>query len=209
MYMSTDPWATADAATPAASSAGPAPAGASSRPARDLFADDEFERHPGLFTKFTPPETTFRGTILDVREIHATCHPSKSPDRTSRMKEYFQVNPDNGRTEKVLNPVNPVTREANRPVLDHVVVIQTDERDPANEDDTGIRTWFISGAKRPKDYAYPAPSTSSRAVFFGAGAAAGVKSQDECKGKPIEVTRHNRENPKVDTSHWIWSCKIG
>lgn len=208
--MSTDPWATADAATPSYPSA-PAASGQPSdaRPARDLFADDELERHPGLFTKYHLPNTTFAGTIRDVREIHATCHPSKSPDRLTRMKEYFQVNPETGRTEKVLNPVNPVTREANRKVLDHVVVIQTNERDASVENDTGIRAWFISGARNPKGYVYPAPTTSARAAFFAAGKAAGVKSQEDCKGRPIEVTRHNRENPSIDTSHWLWTCKIG
>ena len=203
--MSTDPWATADSVTGQTAQSAGAPASA----ARDLWADDESERYPGLFTKYHQPNTTFRGTVLDIREVHATCHPSRSPDRVTRMKEYFQVNAETGRVEKVLNPVNPVTREVNRKVLDHVVIIQTDQRDAGVENDTGIRAWFISGARNPKGYAFPAPTTSSRAAFFAAGKAAGVKSQEDCKGRPIEVTRHNRENPSVDTSHWLWTCKIG
>ncbi len=214
MTQPNDPWATATAPQPTAQHS---PRGGSGFDAGDypkrnegsgLLDVEDFETHPVLFTQEHAPGTTFKGTIVGApRQVHSTCHPSKGGGE--RKKQYWERPHPDAPGELVLRPVNPETGEPNEPIYDQAITIHTGLIDPSIEDDDGIRTWFVSGSKRPKGHKNGEPTTSSRRAVIDAVRASGViKTDDDWDGKTIEVTRVRREDPKSTTSKWLWVCKI-
>lgn len=218
---SNDPWATA-----AAGAAGPADeTNADSGGLVEQYDDadsgdsgllgDLVEAHPSLFTRAHPPNTTITGTIVSApRKVHATCHPSQSPDRKSRLKLYWVTDPATGKTRPGFAAVDPITGKPNRKVEDQAITVQTDERDPAIPGDDGRRTWFLSGSTRvPRGHVRGEPILSSRAAMMEAVALAkqdGIRfvNDDSFIGLGLAATRGERENPAVETSSWFWQARL-
>jgi len=173
------------------------------------------ETLPSLFTLQHAPGTKIKGKILaKPRDVQSTCHPSQAPDKVSRLKQYWVTDPGTGKRSPGLAAVDPATGKANDPVMNLVISMQTDERDPQIEGDDGRRSWFIQGsAKPPKGHRLGDPVKSAKLALLDAlklAAAQGVRitSDADLVGKEIEVHRVRREQPNVSTSSWFWQARI-
>ncbi len=228
--MTTDPWAAASAA-PSNTSAGtrehttaaaygqentasslgesyaPEPARQSS-----LFGPT-IETLPSLFTAQHAPGTKIKLRITaKPKDVQSTCHPSASPDRKSRLKQYWNTDPATGNRRPGLAPME--NGKPCDPVLNLVLSGETAERDPQVEGDDGRRSWFVSGtAKPPKGHVKGNPVLSARRALLDALEMAGesglsIKSDDDMIGLTVEVHRVRRQEPNVTTSSWFWQARI-
>lgn len=224
-----DPWA-ASAAQPAAGTREHSTASAYGQPdtASSLAGDyapeppkqsslfgPTIETLPSLFTLQHAPGTEIRGVILsEPRDVHSTCHPTQSPDKKSRLKQYWVTDPTTQKRVPGLAPVDPQTGKPNDPVMNLVISLQTDQRDPQIEGDDGRRSWFIQGsAKPPKGHVLGAPVASSKlaimdALKLAAQSGVGITSDQDMIGKSLTVRRIEREQPGVQTSPWKWQARI-
>ncbi len=226
---SNDPWAAASATAQtgtrqhgsAADYGQPADTGSS---LGDSYAEQEtnsslfgstLETLPSLFTLDHAPGTKIKLTITaKPRDVQSTCHPSQSPDRQSRLKQYWVTDPATGKRSPGLAAVDPATGKPNDPVLNLVISGQTAERDPKIEGDDGRRSWFISGsAKPPKGHKVGEPVASARLAVLDAlrlAAASGVRitSDADMVDKTIEAHRVQRLQPGVTTSSWLWQARF-
>lgn len=231
--MSNDPWAAA-AAGPATSPAGtrehnsaaaygqPNPdasslgdAYAPEPEAQSSLFGPTLETLPSLFTLSHAPGTKIKGKIFaKPRDVQSTCHPSQSPDKQSRLKQYWVTDPSTGKRSPGLAAVDPLTGKPNDPVKNLVISMETGERDPQIEGDDGRRSWFVSGTvKAPKGHVVGEPVMSSRLALMDAiklanSSGISITSDASMVGKVIEVHRVRREQPNVSTSSWFWQARI-
>lgn len=188
------------------------------------------ETLPSLFTLQHAPGTEIKGEILsEPRDVHSTCHPTQSPDKKSRLKQYWVTDPTTQKRVPGLAPIDVQTGKPNDPVMNLVISLQTGERDPQIEGDDGRRSWFVQGsAKPPKGHVLGAPTSSARLALLDAiklAAQSGVRiasDQDfikcaegcteqhthRARGLFISVRRIEREQPGVQTSPWKWQARI-
>lgn len=224
--MTTNPWAAAaQQQTAPASTTPPASNGteqtSSLGDAYDEVADSSslfgatFESLPSLFGLEHAPGTKIRLTItVKPRDVQSTCHPSASPDRQSRLKQYWVTDPTSGKRKPGLEAVDPRTGKANDPVMNLVISGQTAERNPKIPGDDGRRSWFVSGsAKAPKGHVTGNPVLSSKravldALQLAAESGLRITNDEQMIGKVIEVHRVEREQPGVSTSSWFWQARI-
>lgn len=214
-----DPWA-ASAAQPAATTQADTASSlagdyAPEPPKQSSLFGPTIETLPSLFTLQHAPGTEIKGKILsEPRDVHSTCHPTQSPDKKSRLKQYWVTDPTTQKRVPGLAPVDPQTGKPNDPVMNLVISLQTDQRDPQIEGDDGRRSWFIQGsAKPPKGHVLGAPVTSSKlaildALKLAAQAGVGITSDQDMIGKFLTVRRIEREQPGVQTSPWKWQARI-
>lgn len=218
MTQPNDPWA--------AATAGPAPsADASASSLSEGYAPEPgkqsslfgptFESFPSLFTQAHVPGTEFKGKITGApRDVQSTCHPSKAPDKVSRLKEFWVTDPTTGKRAPGLAPVDPRTGKANDPVMNTVVTIQTDQRDPSVDGDDGRRSWFIQGsAKAPAGHKTGDPVASSKramldAIILAGAAGISITKDEDLKDLTLSVRRVERVQPGVSTSPWKWQARI-
>lgn len=198
-----------DAASSLASDYAPEP------PKQSSLFGPTIETLPSLFTLQHAPGTEIKGKILAApRDVQSTCHPNQSPDGKSRLKQYWVTNPATGTRKPGLEPVDLRTGKPNDPVMNLVISMQTDERDPQIEGDDGRRSWFIQGsAKPPKGHVIGAPVASSKlaimdALKLAAQSGVSITSDQDMIGKFISVRRVEREQPGVQTSPWKWQARI-
>jgi hypothetical protein len=231
MTQPNDPWAAASA-TPAptatrtyssAAEYGQSPDAGSSlsegyapEPAKQssLFGNN-IETLPSLFTLTHAPGTEIKGKILTApRDVHSTCHPSQAPDKVSRLKQYWVTDPNTGKRTPGLNPIDPRTGKPNDPVMNLVVSMQTDERDPQIEGDDGRRSWFVSGsAKAPRGHKTGDPVASARRALLDAlqlanAGGVSITKDEDLIDLTLSVRRVEREQPGVTTSSWKWQARI-
>lgn len=217
-----DPWAAASPVThsaPAADYGQPADGGSSLgegyQDKQSSLFGPTVESLPSLFTLDHVPGTRIKLKITaKPKDVQSTCHPSQSPDRKSRLKQYWVTNPATGKRAPGLEQIDRATGKPNDPVLNLVISGETSERDPKIEGDDGKRSWFVSGsAKVPIGHQLGAPVASSRRALLDAlqlAVQAGVRitSDADMIGKTIEVHRVQRLEPGVTTSSWTWQARI-
>jgi hypothetical protein len=232
-----DPWASAGAAPaatatrvpPAQGYGNPAPEPAATAPHGSSLVEGyapapakqsslfgpTVETLPSLFTIAHAPGTRIKGKITaEPRDVHSTCHPSQAPDKVSRLKQYWVTDPQTGQRRPGISPVDAITGKPNDPVMNLVLSMETDERDPQIPGDDGRRSWFIQGsAKAPKGHVLGNPVLSARRALMDALQLAGesgvsITCDKDMVGKFIEVHRVQRENPAVSTSSWFWQARI-
>jgi len=200
----------------------PAPAGSSlsegyaPEPAKQssLFGPST-ETLPSMFTLAHAPGTVIRGTIIaPPKDVQSTCHPTASPDRKSRLKQYWCTDPTTGKRGPGIAAVDPATGRPNDPVMNLVISVQTDQRDAEIPGDDGRRAWFVQGSVKPPRVHQPGePVMSSRLALMDAIKLAGqsgvsLTSDEDMIGKTIMVNRVRREQPSVQTSPWFWQVRI-
>jgi hypothetical protein len=173
------------------------------------------ETLPSLFTLDHAPGTRIKLKITaKPKDVQSTCHPTQSPDRKSRLKQFWCTDPRTGRRAPGLEQIDRITGKPNDPVLNLVISGETAERDPKIEGDDGRRSWFVSGsAKAPAGHVTGNPVASSRRALLDALQLAGqvgvsITSDEDMVGKTIEVHRVQRLEPGVTTSSWTWQARI-
>ncbi len=214
---SNDPWAAASATAqtgpPADENTSLSDSFAPTGSGTGLF-DEDTERADSLFTLNHAPGTKIKVKITaEPREVHSTCHPSQSPDKQSRLKQYWMRDPNTGKRAPGLAEFAP-DGSPNDKVENLVITGQTDERNPAVEGDDGRRSWFVSGSKYPpKGHKIGEPVLSGRIAVKDAirlAIAGGMRMTCEADlvGKTIEVHRVRRLQPGVTTSSWLWQARF-
>jgi hypothetical protein len=218
--VTNDPWASVGSAQTAPAPTAPQTDAAASS-LSDSYESEQsslfgpaFESHPVLFTLADAPGTKIKGKIISKpRDVQSTCHPSESPDRKSRLKQYW-VTDSTGRRMPGLDAVDPRTGKPNDPVNNLVVSLETDRRDPSIPGDDGRRTWFLQGSyKAPKGHKVGDPTTSAKLALKDAlqlASQAGIRigNDNDMLDKYLEVHRIDRVEPSVTTSPWLWQARI-
>lgn len=180
-----------------------------SEPQSSLFGAT-IETLPSLFTLQHAPGTTIRLTITaKPKDVQSTCHPSKSPDGKSRLREYWNDDPATGARKPGLVAADPRTGKPNDPVMNLVLSGDTAERDTAIEGDDGRRSWFLNGSARaPKGHKVGDPTTSSRLALIDAIKLDGKISCDaDMINRVIEVRRIERTGLS-QTDKWKWQARF-
>lgn len=168
------------------------------------------ETLPSLFTLQHAPGTSICLTITaKPKDVQSTCHPSKSPDRQSRLKEFWVTDPQTGKRLPGLTAVDPITGKPNDPVMNLVVSGDTNERDPQIEGDDGRRSWFVSGsAKAPKGHKPGDAVASSRLALIDAIRMDGrITCDADMVGRVVEIQRVERTGPAT-TDPWKWRARF-
>lgn len=173
------------------------------------------ETLPSLFTLDHAPGTRIKLKITaKPKTVQSTCHPSQSPDRKSRLKQYWVTNPANGQRRPGPEQIDRVTGKPNDPVLNLVISGETAERDPKIEGDDGRRSWFLpNSSKPPAGHVVGNPVASSHramvdAIQLAVQGGIRITGDNDLVGKTIEVHRVQRLEPGVTTSSWTWQARI-
>lgn len=177
-----------------------------------LFAPRQ-ESYPILFNASHAPGTRIKGKVFaKPKNVQATCHPNHPDSGGQRRKMWWNEGPSGPRPGLI--EFDPQTRDRNRPVENLVISMETDQRDPKIEGDTGKRSWFTpANATPPPGHVTGQPVANALiavqdALKLAAQAGLRIASDEAMIGKHLEVCRVEREQPGVNTSSWLWQARI-
>jgi hypothetical protein len=157
---------------------------------------------PELFNKTHPLGTERTGIITKVQDVHSRTYKVGAPGDLKYWQE--------GEEKPVTKPVNPITGQRNRPVMDTVITVQTEYRVTDAEcaainrrrefvqQDTGMRRFTAGGF----DYKVTKEALQRDAVTLG------LQKTSDLIGKRLTVKRVGQKPTSEGNASWVLEVKF-